>query len=80
MENNADPDQLASSTDLDLHRLQRQGISGFSMTRVNIICPLWDMDRIKRQNAFEHAKCANSNHPAHSQSHLDISFQMIHFI
>ena len=33
MANSADPDQ--KPTDLDLHRLQRQGISGFSMTRVN---------------------------------------------
>ena len=32
----ADPDQLASQkpTDLDLHYLQKQGISGFSRTRV----------------------------------------------
>ena len=37
MANSADPDQLASKkpTDLDLHRLQRQDISGFSRTRVN---------------------------------------------
>ena len=36
MANSADPDQLASQkpTDLDLHCLQRQGISGFSRTRV----------------------------------------------
>ena len=35
MTNSADPDQLASKpTDLDLHCLQRQGISGFSRTRV----------------------------------------------
>ena len=36
MANSADPDQLASKkpTDLDLHCLQRQGISGFSRTRV----------------------------------------------
>ena len=32
MANSADPDQLAS--DLDLHCLQRQGISGFSRIRV----------------------------------------------
>ena len=32
MANSADPDQLAS--DLDLHCLQRQDISGFSRTRV----------------------------------------------
>ena len=32
MANSADPDQLASS---DLHCLQKQGISGFSRTRVN---------------------------------------------
>ena len=37
MANSADPDQLASEkpTDLDLHYLQRQGISGVSRTRVN---------------------------------------------
>ena len=37
MANSVDPDQLASwkPTDLDLHCLQRQGISGFSRTRVN---------------------------------------------
>ena len=38
MTNRADPDQLASlkPTDLDLHSLQRQGISGFSRTGVEI--------------------------------------------
>ena len=38
MANSADPDQLASSeaTDLDLHCLQRQHISGFSRTRVKL--------------------------------------------
>ena len=36
MANSADPDQLASPTDLDLHCLQRQGVSGSSRTRVNI--------------------------------------------
>ena len=38
MTNSADPDQLASlkkPTDLDLHCLQRQGISELSRTRVN---------------------------------------------
>ena len=41
MTNSADPDQLASEswllkkpTDLDLHCLQRKGISGFKRTRV----------------------------------------------
>ena len=34
MANSAEPDQLASPTDLDLHCLQRQGISGFRRTRV----------------------------------------------
>ena len=36
MANSADPDQVASQkpTDLDLHCLQMQGISGFSRTRV----------------------------------------------
>ena len=38
MANNADPDQLASSEaiDLDLHCLQRQGISGISRTRAKV--------------------------------------------
>ena len=37
MPSSADPNQLASEepTDLDLHCLQRQGISGFSRTREN---------------------------------------------
>ena len=37
MANSTDPDQLASKkqTDLDLHRLQRQNISGFSRIMVN---------------------------------------------
>ena len=30
---------LQKPTDLDLHRLQRQGISGFSRTRVQRYCP-----------------------------------------
>ena len=37
MTNSADPDQLASSADLDLHCLQKQDISGFSRFRVNKI-------------------------------------------
>ena len=39
MANSADLDQLASQkpTDLDLHCFQRQGISGFSKTRVNAL-------------------------------------------
>ena len=35
MANSADQDLLKKPTDLDLHCLQRQGISGFSRTRVN---------------------------------------------
>ena len=43
MANSADPDQLSSEiswllqkpTDLDIHCLQRQDLSGFSRTRVN---------------------------------------------
>ena len=37
MTNSADPDLLASQkpNDLDLHCLQRRGLSGFSRTRVN---------------------------------------------
>ena len=34
IQNSADPDQLASLTDLDLHCLQRQCISGFNRMRV----------------------------------------------
>ena len=43
MANSADPDQLASKkpTDLDLHCLQRQGISNIGRTRVNIAILLY---------------------------------------
>ena len=34
MANSADPDQLASSTDLNLHCFQKQDLSEFSRTRV----------------------------------------------
>ena len=39
MTNNADPDQLAMKkpADLDLHCLQKQGLSGFNRTRVNLL-------------------------------------------
>ena len=37
MANSADPDQVASN-ELDLHCLQRQGIFGFSRTRVKFKC------------------------------------------
>ena len=39
MSNSAGPDQMASSdpTDLDLHCLQRQGISRLSRTRVKML-------------------------------------------
>ena len=39
MANSADLDQLAFQrpTDMDLHCLQRQGISGFSRTRVKVL-------------------------------------------
>ena len=38
MANSADPESwLLQPTDLDLHCLQRQGISGFSRTRVNAV-------------------------------------------
>ena len=40
MANSADPDSwLQKPTDLDLHCLQRQGISGFSRTRVKTLVP-----------------------------------------
>ena len=47
MANSADPDQ---PTDLDLHCLQRQGISGFSRTRVN---------NIGRDITFRKHTCSN---------------------
>ena len=37
MPNSADPDQLASPTDPDLHCLQKQGLSGFSRIRVKAL-------------------------------------------
>ena len=56
MTNSVNSDQLASSTDLDLHCLQRQGISGFSRARVkyhqnilNGIC-VTDTESVSKQN------------------------------
>ena len=40
MTNSADPDQQ-KPTDLDLHCLQRQSISGFRRTRVNLHFAWW---------------------------------------
>ena len=49
MTNSADPDQLASQkpTDLDLHCLQRQGLSGFSRTRGKN-CSQYDLNNVER--------------------------------
>ena len=47
MTNSADPDQLASSekpTDLEIHCLQRQGISEFSRTRDKLTVVLLNLD------------------------------------
>ena len=53
MTNGADPDQLA---DPELHCLQRQGISGFSRTRVNdtthvghFVSSLREMEKMDRR-------------------------------
>ena len=46
MANSVDPDHLASS-DLDLHCLQRQDISGFSRTRVNDLVSLTEIRPFK---------------------------------
>ena len=58
MTNSVDPDQLASSeanlTDLDLHCLQRQGISRFSRTRVkNTVKLQWLKHFWDQENLFE---------------------------
>ena len=51
MTNSADPDQLASEdlkkpTDLDLHCLQKKGISGFSRIRVNSLCYMFVRNKV----------------------------------
>ena len=71
MANSAGPDQLASSEanwsgsiswllqkpiDLDLHCLQKQGISGFSRTRVKVptkLYPRWSISLLFRKNMFD---------------------------
>ena len=59
MANSADPDQLAS-TDLDLHCLQKQGISGFSRTRVNMQCNSFETI-IKWLNAISRSLAQTEN-------------------
>ena len=50
----SDSDQLASqkSSDLDLHCLQRQGISGFSRTRVNLYPGLCGFSEVRMFYSF----------------------------
>ena len=63
MANSADPDQLASSeANCSGSTLQRQDISGFSRTRVNVCAAAWDETR--------HSICKNkgSGEPAHPSS------------
>ena len=50
MVNSADPDQ--KPTDLDLNCLQRQGISGFSMTRANMGIYALLYRHVKRSDFF----------------------------
>ena len=55
---NADPDQLASKkpTDLDLHCLQKQGISWFNRTSVNILYVLlWHKNNINCKLCYDRA-------------------------
>ena len=63
MTNSADPDQ--KPTDLDLHCLQRQGISGFSRTRVKAI--RWnDAQKFENIDVMICIKCVLfSTHYAH---------------
>ena len=58
MANSADPDQLAS--DLDLHCLQKQSISGFSRTRAKnkngkeLRCPVLKVNMYSRVVGYMH--------------------------
>ena len=54
MANSADPDQLASLADLNIHCLQMQGISGFSRTRVNIHISLGRFNRRQIYDTSSH--------------------------
>ena len=56
MANSADPDQLAflqKPTDLGLHCLQKQDISGFSRTRVNLFVMQWNVEKLKMQQKIQ---------------------------
>ena len=67
MTSNADADQLASSTDLDLHCFQRQGISGFSRTRVNnLLLLLLDDDYMESESV------ASSNYTYKTDEHPEL--------
>ena len=55
MANSADPDQLASVESVDLHCLQRQGISGFSGTRVKDLKDFAKRDNFYRQELASRA-------------------------
>ena len=67
MANSADPDQ--KPTDLDLHYLQRQGISVFSMTRVNPLvklCNIWPWVQQKILRSYAISK--DQDTPVHLHS------------
>ena len=55
MTNSADPDQVKKPTDLDLHFLQRQGLSGFSRTRVKKIHPAYIQKALTAKIGHQHA-------------------------
>ena len=67
MANSADPDQLASTeanwsgspTDLDLHSLQRQSLSGFSRTRVKFPFRTFFPAYTQRQSTNQCCQCFN---------------------
>ena len=59
----ADPDQLASSeTDLDLYYLKRQGISGFSRTRVKGVDSKERICSVKSVSSFTCCSCPTQKH------------------
>ena len=69
---------LQKPTDLDLHCLQRQGISGFSRTRVNkyMYVFLQDFDSEKRK-----VICKTLRFVAHSNgATLQVNYSMIYFL
>ena len=72
MANSADPDQLP--TDLDLHSLQRQGISGFSRTRVKYSVISYAETMVRKEVNENFLTCLSIDRQAHKDMKESLTF------